>query len=238
MTTSLDLVGGASVPLPALALLADLRGVSEVRVVLAGERAWLRWPPGDENILRRVLPIPDVELYVQRDGAWYRHGRHLPSSGLPLQETGRPLHSVIFPAPVQPELASQEALQPCRLCLVRDDRPRKSTAMMCGMTELRQWADLAPTAQLAAIQAARCGSRVLLLGAALPLLVGGERFWGGRILVPLGLRPEPALPENALAEALGSQQDGLLVLSEEKTEVIPCSVFAPLTRAGVRLAAR
>jgi hypothetical protein len=76
----------------------------------------------------------------------------------------------------------------------------------------------------------------LLLGRGVPLLAGGERFWGTRALVPLGQRAEPTLPEAALCEALGVGADEILFLESAGVEVLPLRVFQPLTRAGVRLA--
>jgi hypothetical protein len=106
----------------------------------------------------------------------------------------------------------------------------------CYLTGLKQWADLVPSAQLAALRAARFGSWVLLLGSPPPLLPDGERYWGQRILVPLGQRVEPALPESALCEALALRPDEVFLLGASGGEVVSLEVFQPLTRAGTRLA--
>src|SRR5262249_9797231 len=90
--------------------------------------------------------------------------------------------------------------------------------------------------RLAALRAACCQGRVLLRGERLPLLAGGERFWGERVLVPLGCRPEPELPESALREALALGDDELLLLGEGPPEVVPEAALQPLTRARLRLA--
>ena len=57
MTLPLGDVCCASIPHEALALLAALRTSPAVRARRVGERIWLRWPPGDDTVLRRVLPI-------------------------------------------------------------------------------------------------------------------------------------------------------------------------------------
>jgi len=80
------------------------------------------------------------------------------------------------------------------------------------------------------------GDRVLLLGRPLPPIPGAERFWGGRILVPLGFRTDPEPPEPALCGALGAGDDEFLVLTQEGAETVPLRAFRTLTRAGVRLA--
>jgi hypothetical protein len=77
---------------------------------------------------------------------------------------------------------------------------------------------------------------VLLLGPKVPLLPRGERLWGERLLVPLGLRPEPALPEIDLLTALDVGREELAVLQAEGVEVLPAAALQPLTRAGIRLA--
>jgi hypothetical protein len=100
---------------------------------------------------------------------------------------------------------------------------------------LSAWADSAPSDDIEAVEAAICGETVLLRGR-LPALVG-ERFWGRRLLVAAGWRPEPDLAEGVLAEALGLGDDFALFASDG-VEVVPSTAFGPLTRAGVRLAAR
>jgi hypothetical protein len=77
---------------------------------------------------------------------------------------------------------------------------------------------------------------VLLLGNHLPPLPGAERFWGARVLIPLGYRPEPALLESALLEVLHLMADELAVWTLDGAEVLPRSALQPLTRSAVRLA--
>jgi hypothetical protein len=77
---------------------------------------------------------------------------------------------------------------------------------------------------------------VMLLGQRLPTMSEGEKFWGDRVLTPLGFRPEPDLPESALLVALGVDEGDLLVIEAEGCEVVPRDAFRPLSRAGFRLA--
>jgi MoxR-vWA-beta-propeller ternary system domain bpX2 len=238
MSVSLDEVCCASLSHASLAALAGLRALPGLRMNVVGERAWLHWPAGDEQVLRRVQAVAGVELFVRRAGLWYRHGRHLPSFDVPGDAETQPLCRVLTPVPVRAEFGENPALRPAVLRLVREDRPRATTGMRCEVTTLAAWADSAPTARLAALRAARRGAQVLLLGHSLPELPDAERFWGGRLLLPLGFRAEPALPENALLEALGLAQDEILVFGASGPEVVPRGVLQPLTRAGVRLAVR
>jgi hypothetical protein len=202
----------ANLPREALPALAGLRGRPGVEVTLADERAWVSWTEGDEAVLRRVLPVAGVELYVHRDGRWHRFGHHLPAFGaLPAGEA-QPLDRVLFPASVQPLPPPALAYQPVALRLARDHRPRQASAGAYDLAELTAWAEAVPTPRLKGLTAARSGRRMLLLGERQPPQTNGERFWGERVLVPLGYRPEPALPESALRSALGAEEEELLCL--------------------------
>ncbi len=236
MNAALDDVCCASLPPGVLAALAGLRARAGVRAREAGGRVWLWWPAGDEAVLRRVLPLPGVELFARRDGLWYRPGRRLPSSGVPAEDRAKPLAAVLSPAPVTPQLA-QARPAPVGLTAVRDGRPRPATALLCELGELVRWADAATTRQFTALEAARCGGRVLVRGGRLPA-VAGERWWGRSVLVPLGYRPEPGLPEGVLASALGLADGDAALLRAEGAEVVSAATFGPVSRAAVRLAAR
>src|SRR5262245_8076983 len=217
MTTRLHEVCRASLPRAALAVLAGLRARSSVHVTLEGERAWVSWPEGDEEVLRRVLPVAGVELYVHRDGRWHRFGHHLPAFGAAPGGEAQPLDRVLFPAPVQPSPPPASRLQAVVLRLAPDHQPRQASAGAYGLGELTAWAEEVPSARLSALRAACHNGRVLLLGRRLPPLPGGERFWGERVVVPLGYRPEPALPESALREALGAAEEELLLVRDPQS---------------------
>jgi hypothetical protein len=81
--------------------------------------------------------------------------------------------------------------------------------------------------------AARCEGAALLRGR-LPALVG-ERFWGKRVLVPAGRRPDPAVGEDVLAAALRLGED-VALLTDAGADVFPRDAFGPVSRAAVRLA--
>ncbi len=250
MATPLHEVCRASLPRAALVALAGLRARSGVDITLEGERAWVSWPEGDEEVLRRVLPVSGVELYVRREGHWHRFGRHLPAFETVPEGEAQALDRVLFPAPVQPVPASTAGLRPVPLWLERDRRASRATAALCGLPELAAWADLVPSARLEKLRAACRAGRVLVLGERLP--PGGQRFWGDKVFVPLGYRPEPDLPESALRDALGAGQEELLLLNSAacgladspakpqaaEAEAVPRAAFEPLTRAGLRLALR
>jgi MoxR-vWA-beta-propeller ternary system domain bpX2 len=228
MTTPFPDVCLACFPRARLADLAEIRCVPGVRVALAGDRAWVRFEAGDERVVRRVLPIAGVRLYRRRDGCWFPHGQFLPAFEVPENLDGQPLHQVLTPAPVQPVTAAQPVLRPVPLALVPDDRPRPTTAMTCDLADLAAWADTVPSVRLATLRAAYHQGRVLLLGQRLPLLASGERFWGVRVLVPVGQRLEPALPEGALGAALGLLADDFILVGwVESSRPTGHDVFSP-----------
>ncbi len=77
---------------------------------------------------------------------------------------------------------------------------------------------------------------MILLGRGLPVVAGGVRFWGADVLVPLGFRADPDLPEPALRRALRVAEAAILVLEADEVEVVPREAFRSLTQAGLRLA--
>jgi hypothetical protein len=226
----------ASLPAAALAALGEVRCTPDVRVALAGERVLVSWRAGDDRVLARLLPVAGVAFYAHRDGRWFRHDRRLPAFDFPGGLDYRPLHQVLTPAAVRAIAPGAVELALVRLELVIDDRPRPITALVCGLAELARWTDTVPAVRLASMRTAHADGRALLLGQRLPLLPGGERFWGEGVLVPLGRRPEPDLPASALREALGVGADDILLLARDSPEIIPRAALAPLTRAAVRRA--
>jgi hypothetical protein len=227
----------ASIPLEALPALAGLRTRPEVRVVLRGGRAWVRWPVGDEEALARIVPAQGAELYAERDGAWRRVGCSLPAFDATFADgDARPLAAALTPPPPAPILCDPPNLQRIPLVLVEDEHPRPASAWCGPPAALARWADHATTRQLEALEAAWDGGRVLLLGRP-PALADGERFWGRSVLAPLGRRPHPDLPEEALAEALGLKADELALLTAAGVEVVARAAFRHLSRAAARRAA-
>jgi hypothetical protein len=217
-----------------LGALAGLRCTARVEVLTDEEGFWLRWAPGDDEVLRHLLPVAGATFFCRRDGKWYRHGSRLPVAGPPPGEVRR-LDQLIVPEPIRCEPPTAMDLRRQPMQLVRDTMPRQATALQTTLAALAEWADHATTLQITALRCACSESRILLLGARLPLMAG-MRFWGERLLVPLGYRVEPALPEKVLAEALGVPEDGLALLDESGCEIVPIDAFRPLHRAAVRLA--
>jgi hypothetical protein len=227
-------VAAARLPAVGLTALAPLRCRSGVTITRVVDFAWVTFQSGDPDVIRGLMPVAGIEFFVRRGAAWARFGHRLPTADAP-PNGGVSFDQTIFPAPVTPSAAPDAIAPPLRPIVVRGGPPRPVTAMTCHMGVLSRWADSAPAANLAAVRAARCDDRVMLLGERLPP-IAGERFWGARVLVPVGFRPEPDLPPDVLRAACAVAADELLVLDATGADAIPDAAFEPLTRAGIRLA--
>ncbi len=290
----------ASIPVEALAVLADLRGEPAIRVTIVKDRAWVCWGdgPGSELTQRilvgRLLPLAGVEIFARRDGRWHRPGESLPAFHVPIGDgsAGSALDRLILPEPLIASRPEGDAPTPVPLRVVRDenDRPRPAAAVRCRLADLALWAEKAPSSWIESLSAAWFdvpggdpdGAEVLVLGAAalsartetrppgfvgrgspdradqpdrksprwdsartesrprgsvrLPAPEDGLRFWGCDVLIPLGYRADPDLPNRALRQAIGAGPDDLVILDHEGSERIPRKAFRRLCRASIRLA--
>jgi hypothetical protein len=234
----LDESSCARLPAGALPRLAPLRARPDVRGLGRGEDLYVFFPTGDVDALALLLAVQGADLFALREGSWYQVGSLLPARGLPAPEEAAGLPRLLSPAPVHPE-SFAGAVEPAPLTLARDDRPRPTSALLCPLAALADWAEVATTHQLSALTAALGpGGVALVRGARLPALPGADRFWGERLLAPLGWRPEPALAEAVLLAALGAGPGELVVLRPGSAERVPAGALGPVSRAGVRLAVR
>jgi hypothetical protein len=206
-----------------------------VRVV-PGDPAWVTWDGARPDAIAALLTVPGAELYEPRDGRWFRPGGHLPAFDVPPAGEAVGLDRAVVPATFVPVEPAAAELRKVRLALVRCERPRPTTALRCSVAALQAWTDTATAAEIAAVRAARCGAVAWLRGDRLPAVAASERFWGDRVLLPLGWRADPDWPESALREAANVGPDELLVLTADGAEAIPADAFRPLTRAAVRRA--
>jgi len=225
----------AVVPATGFEVLAPLRARGGVRVV-RGDPAWVTWDSDRPDVIRVLMAVPGVELFEPRDGRWFRPGTHLPAFGVPPAGELVAIDRAVLPAAVSPLEPVDREPRRVPLRLVRCERSRPTTALRCPIASLKGWADTAPSAEISAVKAARNGDAAWLLGSKLPALIAAGRFWGERVLVPLGFRADPDWPEAALREAAGVGPDEILVLTDEGPEAIPADAFRPLTRAAIRRA--
>jgi hypothetical protein len=188
--------------------------------------------------LEQIFPLPEVVLFAHCDQRWYRFGCQLPTFDVPVSADYQPLPRVLTCYSFEAQKPLTPKCEPTSLTFVSDDRQRPTTAAMYRLSRLIHWIENVPTPRLKGIQAAHCGNEALLLGDRLPVLPESERFWGSAVLMPLGYRPDPFLPEGALCEALGLCENEIILWRHAGVETIDRRAFAPLTRAGVRLVAQ
>jgi hypothetical protein len=238
MNNVLPLIACARIPLESLSRLAGLRCHPGIRVALHGQHAWLCWPAGDELVVTDLIAIAGVRFFIDREGTWYAHGSRLPAYDLPPMEPSLPLDQVLLPPSEDRQSIALPSIEPVRVQLVPDDKPRRTRALLCSLTVLSDWADRAPAFQIEPLQGAISDARVLLLGDNLPFLQGNQRFWGERVLIPLGKRFEPVVDEDDLLEAWGAEKDEIVLFDGEQAEIIPVSSIKPLSRASIRMASR
>ncbi|MCL4729382.1 MAG: hypothetical protein KJ044_02960, partial [Planctomycetes bacterium] len=212
-----------------------LRGAPGLTVRLEGETAWVRWSSADATVVSALLPAPGAAFFERRDGHWLPCGARIPVD-VPTDDFA-PLASLLFPQPVSVVSTEAPAVAAVRFHVARSDRVRPCTAVVCTPATLAAWAGMAPDAQIGRLVACRSGNLALVLGTEPPWIPGSERYWGQRVLLPLGWRAEPELPPDALCEAAGCEPDDLLLWRNEPV-IVPRRALAPLTRAAARLGAR
>jgi hypothetical protein len=231
-------VSAARLPSGGLSALASVRDQKDVRVLRAGEVAWVRWPEGQSEVVQCLLPVHGIEFFIQSAGLWFRFGHSVPTNDAPPPGEGVSVAAILAPNRFEPLPPTEQTWSPIVLTVVRGGELKSTAAIVCTISELLKWADRATTAELATVRAAHCGERAVLLGKQLPTIPTALRYWGKQVLMPLGFRAEPDLPEAALRGAVGVSEDELLVLNETRAEVIPLAAFESPTRAGVRLGAQ
>ena len=240
MTTEHDhwsSVTAARIPTGELPALASLRTRPDVRILVRGDAIWIYWTERCADVVRCLLPVPGVILWTKRpDGMWSRFRSRLPASNGPPDEPGIPLIQALQPGRFEPIGVRSSHFEPLPIRLVRSAQPLIATAISCDVKALLHWADAATTHQLEQFRSARCRNRVVVLGSSLPAIVGAIRFAGKRLFVPLGFRLEPVLSETLILEALGAEEGEIAFVTDSAIDVIPKAAFAPLSRAGIRLA--
>lgn len=229
-------VSAAWIPLAGLRRLAMLRHRGDISVLRIGENAWIRWPVGDPEVIRSLLPVPGVQFFRREKDGWFPFGSRLPAASPPPDDVGQPLANVLLPERFEILSPHQHQLAPVPLRIVRGGDPTTATGLICHVDSLVMLANSATTAELARIMAARSRERAVLLGTVLPNIPGATRLYGDSLLIPVGFRVEPRLPVSAIRDAAGADAGEILVWLEAGLERIPKAAFESLTRAGIRLA--
>ena len=234
MTAALAQASCARLPAESLARLGRLRDREDLRAVVEGNTLWVFWPAPDADLAAWLLSLPGAELLHGGLREWRILHRSLPIFDVPDPNTAKQLPALLSPAPIDPVPPGPATWRPVDLRLIRDDQPRPATALLLPLATLAAWAETATSHGFDGLLAARCDDLVLLRGK-LPALTG-ERFWGKRVLIPTGWRPEPLLPENILAKALHLAEGDIALWTHEGADVLSSDAFGEVTRAAIRLA--
>ena len=230
----LDDSRAARIPTEGLAALAPLRRLNGVRVAEAVDCSWIVWDGELPSLVRALLPVTGVQFFTRHAGYWRPTGAALPDFAVPIAAEAISLDRVIVPLPVTPLLPPETPLLRMKVGLAPSHRSRPTSALRCRADTLIDWAATATTWEINQLRGAVCGENVWLLGSILPRLTGSERFWGERVLIPLGLRAEPDWPEGPLRIAANVDDDEILVLTRDGPQALPVSAFQSLSRAAIR----
>ena len=219
-----------------LAALAPLRRSKDLWVGETSTGVWVEWGSEMPAVVSALLPVPGVVFYSKRGTDWLPIHAAIPDFTAPGFDESQmiAIDHAIVPEPIS-ATPPQSACERVPVTLVPSDVPRRTTALRCDVPTLVGWSERATSWEIGRLRGAICENRVLLRGDSLPILAGAERFWGDRVLAPLGLRPEPAWPEKTLRESAGVDDSEILILTPQSAEAIPTSSLQPLSRAAIRM---
>jgi hypothetical protein len=235
---AIDEVSGACMPVEQLPMLAEVRCARGVEIVLESQHVWVSWPPDREEVLQRVLAVPGVRVFVKREAHWFELGRRLPARDVSFDGPRKPLFQALTPVASQMESPNSQSIDRVRLHLVPDDRTRQTTALRCSIDVLQRWIERSPCVLFERFKAVLADEEVLVVGSGLPMLPGNARYWGERVLMPLGFRIEPKLPLGVLQEVLGLSDRDVAIFSDSGVERFSRELLTDLSRGRVRLAAQ
>ncbi len=238
MTKSMEHVCLACIPKSELGSLAAIRCTPGITAALDDNRAWISWRKGQEDVLTCLLSIPEVQLYEDRDGVRFALGSHLPAFHLPDNLNYVQLANLIFPQAMKPVGISSLPIQRLSLDLVPESKPQPTSALLTSIANVALWADSVSQVRLEKLRGAYKEEEIILFGENLPPFPESELFWGYRLLVPLGYRISPKLPESAYCQALELSADEVLLFRHQKKEIITRSALDPLSRASLHLLAQ
>jgi hypothetical protein len=229
-------IRGARVPLVELDALASMRLHDDIQVAVDDPYAWVSWESSGAAALSRLLSRRKVEVFERRGSYWIPAGSFLPCFDVPSAESFLPLSRVVLPERFQGVECAGDQWRRADARLMPARCPRRATMLRSTLDALDAWANQATTSEIESLTAAWIDSVVLVRGESLPPLGAGDRFWGERLLVPIGREPDPALTEAAWREMLGIGGDELMIWDENAIEIVGLDAFRPMTRAGIRLA--
>lgn len=235
----------ARLPAAHLAALAEVRDRTGLQAALEGEQVWVDLQGVSASTLGRLKPIPRIEFFLrEQSGLLRKTGSRLAVDALPALQW-QPLHELLSIELPPPRFASTvRGRSPLRL--VRDDRPRASSAILTTLGVLADYVDGAPAIRLSPLRfAAAEDGRVLIVGQPVPPLEG-EHYWvSGEIAVRSGWRLAPVCDPVVLQELVQLSAGDVALFRPVEAQaaedvgqftvrIVAASDFVPVTRGAVR----
>ena len=232
----LSRVGAVLLPASGLPALSAFRTDRTIRVQTHADGFWVAWPSPIPGLTEALLAVVGSVGFREVEGEWYPLGSRLPRAGLPPSTAVLAPDRVIVPEGLDPRGAAPEVrrIAPVGWSLVASDRPTTATALIADIGAVLAWVMTVSNRHLLGIRAASNDGKLLLLGPDLPLIPGCVRYSGERLLVPLGMRPEPNLSEEYYLLAAGVEAGDRLIAGETGLQRLADDALMPLTRAGLR----
>ena len=110
------------------------------------------------------MPLPGVTFYQLTNGLRHRFGSLMLTNDAPPTTDERSLAGVLSPSLPAPTPPSEAAFAGVSLQLVRIEFPHPTTALVCALSALRQFADSATTTELARVSGLLNHDQAVLFG--------------------------------------------------------------------------
>lgn len=229
----------------ALRSLSHLRAQSDLLAHHAEGRIWLRWPARLRSITQLIQALTDAKLLHPRAWGWCEG-----SSGFAVETPDltifQPLAVVIHPQALPEGDGAHRSNLPAaakvELSIIPSTQQHPASAVLLPLTRLYALLRATPETLWKHLGVAWHKQQALVrtsVGQALRLDVppqNSQRFWGERVLVPLGWQLSVDAAEPVTLRLIGAKANEIALVQHKGISLIPEACFAPASRAGLRLA--
>jgi hypothetical protein len=215
--------------------LGNLRLVPGVRVCEQDGVLWLRGENADEEFTRRLLVVPESQLFTVVIGdEIVPHGARVPVGRLPddtWQALSRWLGVALEPAALPGRMEA-----PARLQMVPSTSEREANVLLTGIERLADYAVNAPLVRLQRWRfAVNTQGQTIVFGTPLPPISGQVYCETEGVAVQAGWSWTPRIDADVMRKVLGlSAGDVALLHADGSWECIRASDFTAATRSAIR----